>query len=197
MARFVPPRRRTVFIVILLLWLALTAGAGAETIRTLDGRVFKNATVTRLSPEGATIEFDFKAVTIPYEQWPAKLRNRYGYDSAELKRHIGSGIEGVYGPHEQIVAFAGEVIRLDRAQFAFSTFSDVIIRGAKPQVPLKGGYRLEGQWLILDNPEVREPARVLVVVEGRLALMTRFAFQRWRDSGKFDRGDALFRKAKP
>ena len=61
----------------------LTAAAitvAAEDIKTIDGKEYKNVTISRVEPDGVVIMASYGIIKIPFEQLPPELREKYHYD---------------------------------------------------------------------------------------------------------------------
>ena len=62
----------------LLLFAALVR---AEDFKTVDGKEYKNAKVSRVEPDGIVISFSGGIVKLPFVELPADVQKKYGYDS--------------------------------------------------------------------------------------------------------------------
>jgi hypothetical protein len=68
--------------------LGIVAGVGsvaAEDIETINHQVYKNATVSRVEPDGIVIAISSGIVTIPFSELSQEYRSRFGYDEAKAK----------------------------------------------------------------------------------------------------------------
>jgi hypothetical protein len=54
----------------------------AEDFKTINGKEYKNATVTRAEPDGITIKFSGGLVKIPFTELPEEVQERFHYDPA-------------------------------------------------------------------------------------------------------------------
>jgi hypothetical protein len=54
----------------------------AEDFKTLNGKEYKNASVSRVEPDGITIKFSGGIVKIPFIELKADVQKKYGYDSS-------------------------------------------------------------------------------------------------------------------
>ncbi len=65
--------------------------AGAENIKTVDGKEYKKTTNTRAEPDGLMITFSGGIVKIPFPELPQELRDRYHFDpkaAAQFRQQI-------------------------------------------------------------------------------------------------------------
>ena len=53
----------------------------AEDFKTVDGKEYKNAKVSRVEPDGIAISFSGGIVKLPFVELPADVQKKYGYDS--------------------------------------------------------------------------------------------------------------------
>ena len=61
---------------------ALSASiALADDFKTIDGKEYKNAKVSRVEPDGIVITFSGGIVKLPFIELPADLQKKYGYNS--------------------------------------------------------------------------------------------------------------------
>jgi hypothetical protein len=58
----------------------------ADDFRTLNGKEYKNATVTRVEPDGVTIKFHGGIVKVPFTDLNEELRRKYNYDPDAAKQ---------------------------------------------------------------------------------------------------------------
>ncbi len=71
--------------VIALLLMSIAGVAVCEDIKTLDHKVYKNATITRTEPDGIVIQYSAGIVKIPFTDLPEEFSKRYDYDPEEAK----------------------------------------------------------------------------------------------------------------
>jgi len=65
----------------LSIFLALSVSSAlADDIKTNSGKEYKNATVTRVEPDGVTVKFSGGVVKIPFAELSKELQARYHYD---------------------------------------------------------------------------------------------------------------------
>lgn len=55
--------------------------APADDFTTTDGKEYKNATVSRVEPDGIVITFSGGIVKLPFVEFPPDVQTKYGYDS--------------------------------------------------------------------------------------------------------------------
>ena len=67
--------------------LALSASLTlADDFKTINGKEYKNATVTRVEPDGITVKFSGGLVKIPFAELPEELRGKYHYTPEEAQK---------------------------------------------------------------------------------------------------------------
>lgn len=76
---------RALITVIIGLWFATYTAA--EDIETLKREVYKNATVSRVEPDGIVITHAAGIVKIPFEELSEQFRQKYNYDRAAAARY--------------------------------------------------------------------------------------------------------------
>lgn len=54
--------------------------ASAEDIKTLTGQEYKEATITRVEPDGIVLMYSAGIVKIPFAELPPELQKKYGYN---------------------------------------------------------------------------------------------------------------------
>jgi len=165
---------------------------GDRTIKTLDGQIFTNATIIDLCPTGIVVSIPVGVTNIAYDNLPKDLQNRYGYDTNELSKFLTQGLDGTYGPSN---AYAGVVIELNKGRFSYTPFSDVFVPGEENRLrPLHGFYTIVGNWVTFDNPKVRARQMVITVINGQLAFVTRYDYWHWKNTGRVELGEVLYRR---
>jgi hypothetical protein len=55
--------------------------AVADDFKTIDGKEYKNAKVSRVEPDGIVIAFSGGIVKLPFTELPGDVQKKYGYDS--------------------------------------------------------------------------------------------------------------------
>src|SRR5438874_2651448 len=53
----------------------------ADDFKTVDGKEYKNAKVSRVEPDGIVITFSGGIVKLPFIELPPDVQTKYGYDS--------------------------------------------------------------------------------------------------------------------
>jgi len=53
----------------------------ADDFKTIDGKEYKHATVSRVEPDGIVITFSGGIVKLPFAELSPELQKKYGYDS--------------------------------------------------------------------------------------------------------------------
>ncbi len=53
----------------------------ADDFKTIDGKEYKNATVSRVEPDGIVITFSGGIVKVPFTELSPEIQKKYGYDS--------------------------------------------------------------------------------------------------------------------
>lgn len=52
----------------------------ADDFKTVEGKEYKNATVSRVEPDGIVIAFSGGIVKLPFTELPPEIQKKYGYD---------------------------------------------------------------------------------------------------------------------
>src|SRR6266404_4720233 len=73
----VPVKRISCIIMICLGWIQC---GFADDFKTNTGQEYRNATVTRVEPDGIVITFSGGIVKIPFTELSAELQKKYGYN---------------------------------------------------------------------------------------------------------------------
>jgi len=60
----------------------------ADDFKTTNGKEYKNATVTRVEPDGIVIKFSGGVVKLKFEELPEELQKRYAHDAAAARTYI-------------------------------------------------------------------------------------------------------------
>ena len=58
----------------------LAFAALAEDFKTVEGKEYKNVTVSRVEPDGIVITFSGGIVKIPFTELSPEIQKKYGYD---------------------------------------------------------------------------------------------------------------------
>jgi hypothetical protein len=58
----------------------------ADDFKTIEGKEYKNAKVSRVEPDGITIKFSGGIVKIPFPELPPDVQKKYGYDPKAVAR---------------------------------------------------------------------------------------------------------------
>jgi hypothetical protein len=67
--------------IIIVILAALSASlALGDDFKTVNGKEYKNATVTRVDPDGITVKFSGGLVKIPFSELSKELQDKYLYD---------------------------------------------------------------------------------------------------------------------
>jgi len=59
--------------------LLILASARADDFKTANGKGYKNATITRVEPDGIVLKFSGGIVKLPFTDLPEEIRNKYAY----------------------------------------------------------------------------------------------------------------------
>jgi hypothetical protein len=59
--------------------------ASADDFRTIDGKEYKNVTVSRVEPDGIVITFSRGIVKLPFAELSPEIQKKYGYDEEQAK----------------------------------------------------------------------------------------------------------------
>src|SRR5438094_10614203 len=60
----------------------------ADDIKTNYGKEYKNATVTRVEPDGIMVKFSGGLVKIPFKDLSDELKQKYHYNSEEAQKFV-------------------------------------------------------------------------------------------------------------
>src|SRR5205823_3031235 len=60
----------------------------ADDIKTNYGKEYKNATVTRVEPDGIMVKFSGGLVKIPFKDLSDELKQKYHYNSEEVQKFV-------------------------------------------------------------------------------------------------------------
>jgi len=77
------PQKMTIAILATLSAISL---AFADDFKTVNGKEYKNATVTRVEPDGITVKFSGGLVKIPFTELPEELKGKYHYNPEEARK---------------------------------------------------------------------------------------------------------------
>ena len=80
---------RTPSFVILLVCVASIAMA--DDFKTINGKEYKNAKVTRVEPDGIVITFRDGMVKIYFVELRKEVQRRFGYDSDQIEAETAAG----------------------------------------------------------------------------------------------------------
>jgi hypothetical protein len=73
-----------------VLALAVLQFALAEDFKTIHGKEYKNATVTRVEPDGIVIKFRGGIAKLPFTELPKDVQERFHYDAAKAALFAGA-----------------------------------------------------------------------------------------------------------
>jgi hypothetical protein len=73
--------------VVTFLILCFTSAAFAEDFKTVNGKEYKDATVTRVDPDGVVVKAKSGITKVYFIELPKEVQERFHYDS-ERPRHI-------------------------------------------------------------------------------------------------------------
>ena len=59
--------------------------AAADDFKTIDGKEYKNVTVSRVEPDGIVITFSRGIVKLPFAELSPEIQKKYGYDEEQAK----------------------------------------------------------------------------------------------------------------
>ena len=83
---------------------ALSASlALADDFKTINGKEYKNATVSRVEPDGIVVKFDGGIVKIPFTQLPKELQEKYHYNSEAAQKFAADSAAQI-NAHNAVVA---------------------------------------------------------------------------------------------
>jgi hypothetical protein len=83
--------------------LALSASlAFAEDFKTINGKEYKNATVSHVEPDGIMIKFSGGLVKIPFTDLPQQVQQRFHYNSQEASAYAAEQAASIQRTNQQI-----------------------------------------------------------------------------------------------
>src|SRR5215510_8083637 len=71
----------------IILIVCLASVSLAEDFKTISGKEYKNATVSRVEPDGIVVRFSGGIVKIPFTDMSDELRLKYNYDPDAAKQY--------------------------------------------------------------------------------------------------------------
>jgi hypothetical protein len=107
-----------------VLTLSLVLVASADDFKTLAGKEYKNATVSRVEPDGIVLTSKAGISKVYFTELPKEVQERYGYDSqkaAEYSAQQSAGVEQVRKQKEETSRQKAEALQKEnqsRAQQA-------------------------------------------------------------------------------
>ena len=86
---------------ILPIFIAAALGtARAADIKTLDGKQYKNVTVSRVEPDGIVITASYGIIKLPFEELPKDIQAKYGFDAsraAKFRQQVNAAADAANG----------------------------------------------------------------------------------------------------
>ena len=98
--------RRPVAVVFLLVGALSIATDWASDIHTKDGNVYRNATVTRVEPDGIVIMTNTGVIKLNFSELPKELQQKYGYDPAKAAAFVAAEADKRARQQQAIVSAA-------------------------------------------------------------------------------------------
>jgi hypothetical protein len=81
--------RKTTIAILAALFVSL---ALADDIKTINGKEYKNATVTRVEPDGITVKFSRGLVKIPFTEISGELKEKYHYNPEAAQKFAADSV---------------------------------------------------------------------------------------------------------
>jgi hypothetical protein len=98
--------------------------AFAEDFKTINGKEYKNAKLSRVEPDGIVITFSGGIVKIPFAEMSPEIQKKYGYDPAAAADFQKQAYEaGVRRSRE--IAESQAVTNVRNAQLAAQAAADI------------------------------------------------------------------------
>src|SRR6266404_7016249 len=69
------------FLNVFILVVCFASVALADDLKTINGKEYKNAKVSRVEPDGIVITFSGGIVKLPFIELPGDVQKKYGYNS--------------------------------------------------------------------------------------------------------------------
>ena len=155
-------------------------GLAQNTIVTTEGTIYRDATISGLTPKGVVVTFESGAATIPYDSLPENLQTRYALGTAYPPVATQEAITGVFAIGG---VSGGEYIEFSGHTFSYTSSSDVPDAAAQRRYPIVGQFTVNGHWIYFHARGVFSPIRIITKLKNRFVLMTPENYQRWKDSG--------------
>ncbi|HEY5991424.1 MAG TPA: hypothetical protein VIU10_02500 [Candidatus Udaeobacter sp.] len=73
-------------VVILAMVLTAAQFTVADDLKTINGKEYKNATVSRVEPDGIVVKFSGGIVKIPFAELSKELQDKYHYNPEEARK---------------------------------------------------------------------------------------------------------------
>jgi len=74
----------------------------AEDFKTINGKEYKNATVSHVEPDGIMIKFSGGLVKIPFTDLPRQVQQRFHYNSREARAYAAEQAASIQKANQQI-----------------------------------------------------------------------------------------------
>src|SRR5258707_4172764 len=87
--------------VVTLLILCLTSGAFAEDFKTVNGKEYKDATVTRVDPDGIVVKTKSGITKVYFIELPKEVQERFHYDSEKAASYSAEQAANYTGYQKQ------------------------------------------------------------------------------------------------
>lgn len=76
-----------------VIWLTVATQVRAEDLKTLDGTVYKNATITTVTPAYVTVMHAAGVARVMLQNLPPELQTKYGYDPEKAAKFAAADAE--------------------------------------------------------------------------------------------------------
>jgi hypothetical protein len=90
--------------------------------------------------------------------------------------------DGIYATPAEVATFYGEILSLHEGRFSYWTYSDFGDTNS-PRYPLFGRFRVEWQFIILEDSRITSPRRKCITLNKQRVLFREDALHLWQDRG--------------
>jgi uncharacterized protein YeaO (DUF488 family) len=115
---------------------ALSASiALADDFKTIDGKEYKNVTVSRVEPDGVVIKFSGGIVKIPFTELSKELQEKYHYDPGAAQKFAIQTAEEIKAANANAEELRKKAAAERDQQYAASArFGSLVVLGSRERV---------------------------------------------------------------